>query len=175
MYSAIILSVSVRLDAYSINSVLFDVISGINGGLLLVRAPTQNPPSAEVVIAELVELQTTIPSTVICTLIVRLVASVVLNVRCETRAPTPLTLKSVFSVFAVIAPELAAIDPPAARGDIDIGAHAACVNLLTIERVAFCPPEDGNIDDLKNILKAPLVGAVGIQNHGVCPLGVDLK
>lgn len=160
MYSAIILSVSVRLDAYSINNVLFDVISGINGGLLLFRAPTQKPPSEPTVIAELVELQTTIPSTVICTLIVRLVASAVLKERYETLVPTPLILKSVFNVPAVIAPEFAEIAPPAALLVIDIGVHAACVNLLTIDRVAFCPPEDGNIDDLKNMLKAPLVSAV---------------
>jgi hypothetical protein len=176
MYSAVILSVSVKLDAYSTRSVLFDFIAGITiDGLVNVAVPAHIPPLSKVVIAALVESLTTIPSIVILTLIVLLVVSLTLKVSCGIKTPTPLMLSKVFKVFAVIEPESAAIPPLPVEDAIEIDDHEACENLLTSDFVAFWPPDDGNIADLKNMLKAPLIGAVGIEDHRVCPLRVNLE
>ncbi len=98
------------------------------------------------------------PSTVILTRIVRAVASFVLTLKIGISPPIPLTFKNVLSVAPVITPDRVDIDCP--KVVMPAPAVPAIAYLLNSALVAFRWPADGNIDDLKNILKAPLIGAV---------------
>jgi hypothetical protein len=81
--------------------------------------PAHSPPLPEVDMLALVESQITVPSTVIFTLIVLAVASLVLNVKCNSCAPTPLIESKVFNVLAVIAP-------------LSVAMHGAWVTILAL-------------------------------------------
>ena len=84
------------------------------------------------------------------------VASLVLTVNKVISPPEPLTLKKDLSVLSVIAPDSVAI--ACGFGDIAAPAVLAIAYLLNNALVDFSAPvEAGNIFDLRNILKAPLV------------------